>query len=464
MRPITYMTILLGLAACEKASTTDSTVNAVPVADLYVRVTDADVFFSAPASVTTLGLCQLADEASACDVGVSGFRQAESLGKGKERMFFRLSLGTVDTGAVYHVVDTSAKTTLARYSLVDLAADPVSTGLALMNEATFRSELADLSSDDYNGRLSGTVDNERAAQSIISTLKSLAIEPARPGSYLQEFTLNTGPMAGKNSANVVGLIPGSDPALKDEYVVIGAHMDHAGTLQRGYTCSSGGAGDNICNGADDNGSGTIAVLNVAKSLAAVRGSLKRSVILIWFSGEEEGLLGSKYYVERDPIIPLAKTKYMINLDMVGYMESNGNALAALGAGTSSLGDTIIRDIGRKYPGRTVSPTDRAGGGSDHVPFMAKGIPGVFFHTGVANNRNYHKTSDHADKIDYPGMLVAAKIAYETLVRVANETSLGVKVAAERESFITAEEALQTCHHLMQNPFVQEALPDFRNGN
>ena len=96
--------------------------------------------------------------------------------------------------------------------------------------------------------------------------------------------------------------------------------------------------------------------------------------------------------------------------------------------------------------------------------MLRGIPGVFFHTGVTNNRNYHRTGDHADKIDYPGMLVATKVAFETLVRVANESNIGVRAAAERESFISEEEAEQTCHHLMQNPFVKEALPDFANGN
>jgi Zn-dependent M28 family amino/carboxypeptidase len=209
----------------------------------------------------------------------------------------------------------------------------------------------------------------------------------------------------------------------------------------------------------------VSVLNVAKALASIRGSLKRSVVIMWFSGEEEGLLGSKYYVNNSPIIPLNKTVYMINLDMVGYMKSNGNTLAALGGGTSEVGERLLKEIGTKYQDRKISVTARAGGGSDHVPFMAKGIPGVFLHTGVSNNKSYHRTSDTAEKVDYAGMEMAAKVAFELTERVANEASLSdsLTLTDVRAPFVTEEEMQQTCHHLMQNPFVEEAL-DFSLGN
>lgn len=465
------MLLLAGLVAgCESGTVSHSLADSTRAANVFLKVGDGtsaqaiELYLSTASTVTSIGLCALTSETATCDASTSGYVTATSLGLGKERMYFRAQLDVADAGRVYHVYDTQGRQVISKFRLTDSTVNPIDAGLALIAEANLRRELTDLASDGRNGRLAGTPENEQAAESIIVRLKEMGIEPARPNTYLQEFTLAVGPMAGKKTANIVATLPGTDPALKGEYVVIGAHMDHAGTLQRGYTCSPGGSGDNICNGADDNGSGTIAVLNVAKALAATRANLKRTVVLIWFSGEEEGLLGSRHYVRNDPIFPLNKTVYMINLDMVGYMSSNGNALAALGGGTSNVGEKIIEEIGRKYPDRSVRISVRAGGGSDHVPFMEKGIPGVFFHTGVANNRNYHKTSDSPDKIDYAGMLMATKVAFETVYRVANDTSLSVRFAGERAPLVTEEEAQQTCHHLMQNPFIAETLPDFKNGN
>jgi Zn-dependent M28 family amino/carboxypeptidase len=265
----------------------------------------------------------------------------------------------------------------------------------------------------------------------------------------------------------LAVLEGNDPVLKNEYVVIGAHLDHAGTMQRGYTCSFGAGNDPICNGADDNASGSITVLNQAKALAAVRGSLKRSVIFMWFSGEEEGLLGSAHYV-RNPVVPLAKTVYMINVDMVGYLRTNNATLLALGGGTSNSGKRIIQAAAARYPEIKVRISDNAGGGSDHVNFMGRGIPGVFFHTGVSNNPNYHKTSDSPDKIDYDGMFVANKVIFETVLEVARASSTkdgeGMSLAGEagdgfsggenRPPLVTPEEMAQTCHHLMQNPYTR----------
>ena len=354
----------------------------------------------------------------------------------------------------YLVLD-KAGLDLFRFRLKELGVpgtDLLALGLKEFNIENLKSELSHITDDRFNGRLSGSSENEEIADWLIEHLKKLGIKPVVGKDYRQRFRVGVGPTAANESANIIGMIEGSDPVLKNEYIVIGAHMDHAGTLAKGYTCSPGSiSGDAICNGADDNGSGTISLLNIAKGLAASRTALKRSVLIMWFSGEEEGLIGSRYYVA-NPVVPLDKHVYMINLDMVGYAESNGKAISALGAETSEVGKKLMAELGKKYTSHAIRPIKEVDGGSDHAPFFNKGIPGVFFHTGVKNNANYHKTSDHADRIDYEGMLVAAKLGYETVHGVANAPIVGGAgmslVSGERPKYVSDLAATQGCHYLM----------------
>lgn len=216
---------------------------------------------------------------------------------------------------MYHLIDAANQTELRRFYF-----SPKTDGASLIQEDVLRQELTFLAGNDMRGRLSGAEDHVKASNFIIEKLKQLNIPPATPGSYLQEFTMNVGPTANRKTHNIVSILKGADQTLSDEYIVIGAHLDHAGTRQFGYTCNQAqDTSDQICNGADDNGSGTIALLNVAKALASVRANLKRSIVIMWFSCEEVGLLGSKYYVAH-PLVPLDKTVYMINLDMVGNLQ------------------------------------------------------------------------------------------------------------------------------------------------
>ncbi len=357
------------------------------------------------------------------------------------------------TSLRWHVFDAQ-KQRLGGFSLIDQRADVRVQAQALPTAESMRRELELISHDSLKGRLTGTEENDRVADWIISQLQRMGVGPAKDGDFRQRFTNTVGPTSGQTTSNIIGIIEGSDPVLKNEFIVIGAHMDHAGTLQKGYTCSRGAAGDDICNGADDNGSGTITVLNVARALAATRQTLKRSVIVIWFSGEEEGLLGSWHYV-KNPVRPLNKTVYMINIDMVGWMRTNDNSLLALGGGSSPVGKSILEQIARVQSSAPIKISERAGGGSDHVPFMSKGIPGVFFHTGVSNNPHYHKTTDSAEKIDYNGMRFAFRVAYETVWRMAEAPTATLSLTKNREPLVTEEEMLQSCHHLIKNPFAQQ---------
>lgn len=395
-----------------------------------------------------------------CQQGMPEYLQAVVVGSGESTVFGFNQPFRPQPGIRFVVVDSASGKVVRQFRLVDKTVNALATGLSAIDRGVMQQELHHLASDQFRGRLAATKDHESAADFIVANLQQLGINPVPGHDYRQAFELSRGPLSGKTTHNIVGLIEGSDPVLKNEYIVVGAHLDHAGTMDLGYTCSFGAGNDPICNGADDNGSGSVTLLNTAKALAAVRGQLKRSVVLMWFSGEEEGLLGSKHWVA-NPWIPVSKTVYMINIDMVGYLRQNGQKLLALGGGTSKSGQKIIEAAASRYPDVKLTVTDRAGGGSDHVPFMNAGVPGVFFNTGVSSNPNYHKTSDHPDLIDYDGMFSISRIVFETAFEVsrapttkAGDFDSGFPAGDYRPSLVTPEELEQTCHHLMQNPFMQ----------
>ena len=188
--------------------------------------------------------------------------------------------------------------------------------------------------------------------------------------------------------NVVGVIEGSDPVLKNESIVIGAHYDHLGRGGEGSLAPSSGE---IHHGADDNASGTAGVLELARIFSAQQPKLKRTLVFIAFSGEEEGLLGSNYYVNH-PLWPLDKTVAMINMDMIGRMKDS--KLVIGGVGTAKEWRQIIGS------GDSLALTlnEDGYGPSDHSSFYSKQIPVLFFWTGTHND--YHKPSDTFDKINY----------------------------------------------------------------
>lgn len=213
----------------------------------------------------------------------------------------------------------------------------------------------------------------------------------------------------KRAANVVGYVEGNDPALKDEVIVIGAHYDHLG-LGGPHSLAPKQVGQ-IHNGADDNASGTSGLLELAEALAAERSTLKRSVLFIAFSGEEEGLLGSSYYVKH-PIIPLERTVAMINLDMIGRLRQN--RLIIQGLGTSPAWKPLIEELNRtaKFDLRTGSG---GVGSSDHTSFYLKNIPVLFFFTGV--HSDYHKPTDDAEKINVDGEARVVQFVHEAVLRI-----------------------------------------------
>lgn len=204
--------------------------------------------------------------------------------------------------------------------------------------------------------------------------------------------------------NVVGWIEGSDPELKNQYIVLGAHYDHLGYGEVGSLYR----GDEVLihNGADDNASGTTGLLELAEKFGSEPGKLKRSMIFMAFSGEELGLLGSIYIVNNSPV-ELDNIAAMLNMDMIGRLNED-TTLNIIGVGTSSTFESLLNEK-NKY-GFNLSFTDDGFGGSDHQSFTNKNIPVLFFFTGT--HSDYHKPSDDADKINSKGEEQIVKYVYD----------------------------------------------------
>lgn len=205
----------------------------------------------------------------------------------------------------------------------------------------------------------------------------------------KEVTLTTDVVRAEvPSYNVIGVLDGSDPILKNENIIIGAHYDHLGRGGEGSLAPKPGE---IHHGADDNASGTAGLIELARLFSAQPTKLKRTLIFIAFGGEEEGLLGSNYYVNH-PLAPLATTVGMINMDMIGRMRDR--KLIIGGVGTAKEWRGLIE------PEKSFQLTlnEDGVGPSDHSSFYLKQVPVLFFWTGTHND--YHKPSDTWDKINY----------------------------------------------------------------
>jgi hypothetical protein len=213
----------------------------------------------------------------------------------------------------------------------------------------------------------------------------------------------------EHTQNVVGFIEGSDPVLKNEIVVVGAHYDHVG-----YKKTHKEGEDYIFNGADDNASGTSGTLAVAKAIQSMNHKPGRSILFLLFSGEEKGLWGSDIYVN-SPLLPLEKTVAMLNMDMIGR-----NSIDSLDLEGADLSPDItgIVENANSAVGFYLSKTSAELGGSDHYNFYKKGIPFMFFFAGL--HPDYHKVTDNPDRINYEKAAKVAQLALRTALIIANE--------------------------------------------
>jgi|WetSurMetagenome_2_1015567.scaffolds.fasta_scaffold05295_7 hypothetical protein len=214
--------------------------------------------------------------------------------------------------------------------------------------------------------------------------------------------------------NVIGVVEGSDPVLKNECIVYSAHFDHIGHNQKGE----------VCNGADDNASGSMVLLDIAEAFTKLKKKPLRSIVFVWVNGEEKGLLGSAYYVE-NPAMPLEKTLVDINLDMVGRskMASDTGKFYGFDLDVTNPGEINVYSkhessellgIMKRSAGTAgIKVNDKGAnipyGSSDHASFVAKGVPALCFNSGL--HADLHKSGDDLEKIDYDKMEKSAKMCF-----------------------------------------------------
>ncbi len=242
-----------------------------------------------------------------------------------------------------------------------------------------------------------------------------------------KFSVTVKPEMG-TTQNVVAVLEGSDPKLKDEYVAIGAHYDHVGI-------SNTPGDDMIYNGADDDGSGTVAVMGIAEALA--KGPRpKRSVLLVWHAGEEKGLWGSRYITDY-PVVPLNQIVAQLNIDMIGRSKKDGDTAPVnkdltgpseiyvigskmmsteLGLLSEQVNDSNLK-LSFNYKYDDPKDPNRFFFRSDHFNYARKGIPIIFYFDGT--HEDYHKVGDHADKIDYQKMEKVTRTILATALALGN---------------------------------------------
>ncbi len=229
-----------------------------------------------------------------------------------------------------------------------------------------------------------------------------------------------------SAPNVIGILEGSDPTLKAEYVFFTGHMDHVGAVGMGNGCSATGA-DSICNGADDDASGTTGVVMLAHAFSQMNPRPRRSLVFMTVSGEERGLWGSQYYSEH-PTLPLAGTVADLNMDMIGRYNDNHigwrDTIAVIGKEHSTLGVSANR-VTQAHPELHMQlvddiwPDQRFYFRSDHYNFARKGVPILFFFNGT--HPDYHRATDSVEKIDAEKAARIVQMVFYLGLDVANAT-------------------------------------------
>lgn len=297
--------------------------------------------------------------------------------------------------------------------------DPAAEALKTIDEAVLRKHEDFLASDELEGRAAGFPGNEKAVAYLVKEAMSYGLEPAGTDGYLQEFEF---PARGstRKAKNVVAVLTGTDPKLKDEFVAIGGHLDHVGRKGQEVGGQADGpkGADEIWNGADDNGSGTSAVLAVARAFAQGKARPRRSILFCWWNAEEAGLWGSRRWAEK-PTRPLAKVVYYLNLDMVGRNPERPMDVEGV---KNAEGDMLERILTAACEAEQLKVTkydhtNEAMFRSDGVSLLQEGIPATMFFTYW--HADYHRVGDHPEKIAYENLAKIARVSFRTVREVGN---------------------------------------------
>jgi len=299
---------------------------------------------------------------------------------------------------------------------------------------SLRGAVSFLASDLLEGRDTPSRGLDIAGEYIASQFRRLGLEPAGDDGYFQSVVLRAEDAESPKSRNVAGILRGSDPQLKDTYVILSSHYDHVGLAQSGD--------DRVFNGANDDASGTASVLEVANALAALHPRPKRSILFILFCGEEKGLRGSRYYVVH-PLVPLAKTIAQLNLEQLGRTDApegpHVNSANVTGFDFSDMVPVLV-DAGRRAGiavTKVADASDKYFNRSDNGPLAKAGIPA---HTLSVTYEfpDYHAVGDEWQKIDYDNMAKVDQAVGIAVLRLGqalnaphwNETSHAAKLYAD----------------------------------
>jgi Zn-dependent M28 family amino/carboxypeptidase len=283
--------------------------------------------------------------------------------------------------------------------------------------------IAHLASDEMAGRDTPSPGLDAAASYVAGEFAALGLLPGG-GSFIQRYPIDvevfdaeTGQIAivTTGAPNVVAVLRGSHPTLRNTYIIFSAHVDHIGV----GTANS--AGDSIYNGADDDASGTAALIEVAEAFASLETAPSRSLIFLAVSGEEKGLLGSRHYADH-PTVPIESIVADVNADMIS--RNSPDSIAVIGQEYSSLGLLIRRVVDNHPEVRLIVtgdlwPEERLFFRSDHFNFVRNGIPALWFFAGT--HEDYHELSDEVDTIDADKAARVARLIFFTIYSIANAT-------------------------------------------
>lgn len=300
----------------------------------------------------------------------------------------------------------------------------LSTAINSISTADMQRHVDALANDTFEGREAGSRGGRAAGVYLGQEFRRLGLSGgATDGGYYQSF--------GGNYRNLLGILEGSDPELKSEFIVVSAHYDHVGygTYQNSY-----GPTGFIHNGADDNASGTAGLLEVIEGIVQLENRPRRSILFALWDAEEKGLLGSKHWLAH-PTIPLDQVQLMINMDMIGRLRPQG--LEVSGTRTGS-GFRQLVGMQNRDTNLLLDFTWKIDDNSDHYPFFERGIPILMLHTGLHDE--YHRPSDDAHLINSEGMEQIGRLLLGIIVDAANrETLPAFRSAARREMPSNARE-------------------------
>ena len=269
----------------------------------------------------------------------------------------------------------------------------IDSALEGLSPAEFEQHLAVLAADAMEGRDNLSPGGLLARQYLLEQMADLDLTPMGTDDFEQPF---------EQGVNLVGLIPGTDPELAAEYVLISGHYDHLGTADDPSSQCRSSRADKICNGAADNAAGVAATLLIARALSNLEVGPRRSILIVFWDAEEDGLLGSRHFVGTDPLVPLGQISAMFSIDIVGTeLFSGGGYQFAIGVDHSEELRQVNHAVNDRL-GTTVFPVSLnfdggAGGRSDHKPFIEEGVPALFY--GSGSSPEYHTPADEIDVVD-----------------------------------------------------------------